>query len=117
MSNFESLDVWQNARVLARRIYEETRNFPREEVFGLTQQMRRASISIVSNIAEGKGRSSPREYRAFLRIARGSTFEIEAQLIVATDLEYLHQAAEELIERARQIARMINGLLRTLDPK
>lgn len=116
MSDFENLEVWQNARVLARLIYSETRAFPREELFGLTHQMRKAAISIVSNIAEGKGRSTRGEYRAFLRVARGSAFEIEAQSIVASDLEYLPETrAEELIERARAIARMINGIIRHLD--
>ena len=116
MSDFENLDVWQNARLLAKRVYGETRTFPREELFGLAQQMRRAAISIVSNIAEGKGRATTGEYKAFLRIARGSTFELEAQLIVATDLELLGTPqAEELVEAARRIARMINGIIRHLE--
>ena len=118
MSDFEKLEAWQNARLLARHIYDKTRLFPRDERFGLTQQIRRASISILSNIAEGKGRSTTGEYKAFLRVARGSTFEVEAQLIIATDLEFLDQSAgEELIERARQIARMINGILRHLEDR
>jgi four helix bundle protein len=116
MSNFQQLDVWQKARVLARDTYRETRSFPREELFGLTQQMRRAAISIISNIAEGKGRFTRGEYRSFLIIARGSVFELEAQLIVATDLEFIAaNQAEPLVERAREIARMINGIIHHLD--
>jgi four helix bundle protein len=115
MSNFQQLDVWQKARILARDIYQETRSFPREELFGLTQQMRRAAISIISNIAEGKGRFTRGEYRSFLIIARGSVFELEAQLIIAVDLEFLgRNQGDALVERAREIARMLNGVIRHL---
>jgi len=116
MSNFEELEVWQKARVLARDIYKETRSFPREEMFGLTSQMRRAAISIVSNIAEGKGRGSRGAYRSFLIFARGSALELEAQLIIANDLEFLSAAnAQPLIEKATEVARMINGIIQHLD--
>jgi four helix bundle protein len=89
MSNFRELQVWQKGRVLAREIYVQTRAFPRDELFGLTRQMRRAAISIISNIAEGNGRFTRPEQRNFLMIARGSAFELEAQLIVSGDLEWL----------------------------
>jgi four helix bundle protein len=113
MSNFRELKVWQKARVLARAIYIQTGVFPREEVFGLTRQMRRAAISIVSNIAEGNGRYARPEQRKFLMMARGSAFELEAQVIIAGDLECLErEAAEQLVDQTTEISKMINGLLR-----
>jgi four helix bundle protein len=115
MSNFQDLEVWQKARTLARDIYLETRAFPREELFGITRQMRRAAISIVSNIAEGSGRYARGEQRRFLLFARGSAFELEAQLIIAGDLEWLDlELGAKLIDQAKEISRMINGLLRHL---
>src|SRR5690242_15978320 len=88
-SNYRKLIVWQKARELARCIYRETQKFPRIEMFGLTQQMRRAAISILSNIAEGQGRYTRRDCRRFLVIARGSATELEAQIAISSDLEYL----------------------------
>ena len=115
-SNFRTLDVWQKARILARDIYIATRAFPREELFGLTQQMRRAAVSIVSNIAEGKGRRTNAEYRSFVTIARGSAFELDAQVLLAYDLEYLDRvSARPLIKKANEIAKMLNGIIRHLD--
>ena len=80
-SSYRDLLVWQKARVLAKDIYILTRAFPRDETFGLISQMRRSAISIASNIAEGQGRWNRRDYRRFLFIARGSTFELEAQIM------------------------------------
>src|ERR1044071_2203236 len=112
-SNFRTMDVWQLARALARDIYRETQNFPRVEMFGLTQQMRRAAVSVVSNLAEGQGRWSRAEQRNFALIARGSLLELEAQLIIATDLEYIEASrAEILIEQTLVVVRRVNGLLR-----
>src|SRR6266849_1174062 len=116
MNNFRGLEVWQKARLLAAEVYSVTRSFPRDEMFGLTQQMRRAAISIVSNIAEGKGRHSRAEYRSFLVMARGSAFELDAQTIVSHDLEFLdHRTAEPLIEKANEITRMLNAMIKALD--
>jgi four helix bundle protein len=113
MSDFEDLKVWQKARTLAVSIYELTRSFPRSEIFGLTQQMRRCAISIFSNIAEGRGRYSRPESISFLVIARGSTLELEAQLLVSQDLEYIDKEhAQTLVERCVEIAKMINGMIR-----
>jgi four helix bundle protein len=113
MSDFQELKVWQKARSLAVSVYEVTRSFPRSEIFGLTQQMRRSSISIVSNIAEGRGRYSRAESISFLIIARGSTLELEAQIIVSHDLEYIEkERARALVKRCIEIARMINGMIR-----
>ena len=110
-SNYRDLLVWQKARVLAKDIYILTRSFPRNETFGLVSQMRRTAVSIVCNIAEGQGRWTRPDYRRFLLIARGSAFELEAQLIIAQDIGYIEDV-EELTERAIEITRMLNGLLR-----
>ena len=88
-SNFRDLKVWQRARVVAREIYRLTSEFPRHEIFGLAQQMRRAAISILSNIAEGQGRWSRADAKHFMRMARGSALELESQLVIAADLHYI----------------------------
>ena len=110
-SNYRNLLVWQKARVLAKDIYILTRSFPRNETFGLVSQMRRTAVSIVCNIAEGQGRWTRPDYRRFLLIARGSAFELEAQLIIAEDIGYI-ESSDALAERTIEITRMLNGLLR-----
>jgi four helix bundle protein len=116
MNNFRGVEVWQKARLLAREVYSLTRSFPRKEMFGLTQQMRRAAISIISNIAEGKGRHSRADYRSFLVIARASAFELDAQTIVAQELEFIDSAAAEpIIEKANEITRMLNAMIKALE--
>jgi four helix bundle protein len=113
-SNFRRMKVWQCARVLAREIYRETQQFPRTEMFGLVQQMRRAAVSVISNIAEGQGRRTDADGRHFAVIARGSLMEIEAQLVIAADLEYLtSDRAEALIEQTLEVVRLLNGLIRS----
>lgn len=115
-SGFFGLDVWQKARLLAKDIYVLTRSFPREEMFGLTQQMRRAAVSILSNIAEGRGRGSRRDYRRFVLIARGSAFELQAQIIISSDIGYLAEStAESLGTRTASIAQMLSALVRSID--
>src|SRR5213594_4352142 len=83
MFNFEKLDVWQKAVVLADLVYAQTRNFPAEERFGLTNQMRRAAVSISSNIAEGSSRTSQADFARFIEIATGSVFEVVSQSTVS----------------------------------
>lgn len=90
MHDFKKMKVWQKARELAKKIYLSSSNFPKEEVFGITSQMRRSSISIVSNIAEGYGRRTKGELINFLGIALGSVSELEAQSIIANDLSFLN---------------------------
>jgi four helix bundle protein len=112
-SNYRKLIVWQKARELAKHVYRETQTFPRVEMFGLTQQMRRAAISILSNIAEGQGRYTRRDCRRFLIIARGSATELEAQIVMSSDLQYLPaKTASDLGDRATEICRMLNGLMK-----
>jgi len=108
--------VWQKARVLAKDIYLTTRSFPREEMFSLVQQMRRAAVSILCNVAEGRGRRTRPDFRHFVLIARGSAFELETLIVIASDVGYIaDETAEALAKRAEEIARMLSGLLRYLD--
>ncbi len=113
VSHYRELLVWREARRLTTEIYRGTQAFPRIEMFGLTQQMRRAAISIVSNIAEGHGRRSPKETLHFLSIARGSLQELETQTLIATDLEYLNPAqAEPLLHQMAEVIRLLQGFIR-----
>ncbi len=116
--HFRELLVWQKAMDIARDTYSTTQSFPREEAFGLTSQMRRAAVSVPSNIAEGHGRISDRTFRVFLTQARGSLFELETQLELAADLGYVKKAAAKtLIGNCEEVARMLNGLMNALEEK
>jgi len=96
--SYKELKVWKLARQLVAAVYSASRDFPKEELFGLTNQLRRAAVSIPSNIAEGCGRQTPRDTINFLFIARGSLYELETQLYVALDLHYLNQETVALLE-------------------
>ena len=107
------LDAWRHAMALVTVIYNITRQFPKEELYGLTSQIRRAAVSVPSNITEGAGRSGHREFVQFLSIARGSLSELETQLLIAANLGYMdtkHQAFELL----EQVSRLITGLHKKL---
>jgi len=111
----KQLQVWQKAIALCEAIYQVTHRFPDDERFGLTTQMRRAAVSIPSNLAEGYGRGTRRDYRQFVRIARGSAFEVETQILVAQRLGFLtDDAANVLVSQVREVLRMLNGLIRSL---
>lgn len=100
---------------LVESIYHATRCFPREEAYGLTSQLRRAAVSIPSNIAEGQGRKSTKEFVNYLSIAHGSLREVETQVLIAGRLKYLEQGQVELlIDRASEVGRLINGLINSL---
>jgi four helix bundle protein len=86
--SFRDLIVWQRSVGLAVAVYELTREFPKEEIYGLTSQLRRAAVSIASNIAEGHGRNTAGEFRQFLGVARGSNFEVQTQLVLSRRLKY-----------------------------
>ncbi|HXE89901.1 MAG TPA: four helix bundle protein [Terriglobales bacterium] len=93
-------------------IYRVTRSFPKEEIYGLTSQMRRAAVSVPSNIAEGQARHSQKEFKSFLSHARGSLVEIETQVLIAQNLNYLTQKdAEPLLSRVAELGRILNGLI------
>ena len=114
-SSYRDLVVWQRAIQLCHAIYSVTASFPREERFGLTSQMRRAAVSIPSNIAEGQGRLSTSEFRQFLGIARGSLRELETQLLIAADLEYLSkEASERCLSTMEEVSRMLNALITSI---
>jgi four helix bundle protein len=103
---------WQKAMDLVTEIYRLTKTLPKEEIFGLTSQLRRAAVSIPSNIAEGQGRISKGEFRVFLGNARGSLSELETQIMIAKNLEYITEIeATSLLEQASEVGRIINGLI------
>lgn len=108
MHNFKELKVWQKGRKFVKDIYLLTMNFPNEELFVLTSQMRRAAISISSNIAEGSGRGSDKDFARFIDIATGSSFELESQLYVACDLEYFsEEKLNSYLDKIQEIQRML----------
>jgi four helix bundle protein len=114
MEDYRQLAAWRQAHCLAPAIYKGTASFPDRERYGLTAQLRRASVSVISNIAEGAGRQSDRELSRFLRIARGSTREMEAQLLLSRDLGYLtHDVWAGLDADCQEISRMLNALIRS----
>jgi four helix bundle protein len=115
MFNFEKLDVWQKGIVFADSVYSLTRSFPAEERFGLTTQMRRAAISVPSNIAEGSSRMSQADYGRFIEISAGSLFEVVSNSFVAKRQEFLSSESFGLIYRnAEELSRMLSGLRRSL---
>ena len=116
--NYKDLVVWQKAMGLVTEIYLQTRCFPKDEIYGLTSQIKRAVVSIPSNIAEGHGRDSTKEYIHFLSIAYGSLMEVETQLQIAANLKFLEQSeANKMFYNTAEIGRMINGLSRSLKNK
>ena len=113
--SYRELLVWQKARVLAVQTYRATANFPRTETYGLTGQIRRASVSIASNIAEGQGRLTAGEFQHFLGLARGSLLEAETQLAIALDLGFLnHESYDALEAQSYQVLGLIDHLIVSL---
>jgi len=115
VKSFEDLAVWKDARKFTNKIYMLTKKFPKEELYGLTSQIRRATVSIMSNIAEGFDRRSDKELTNFLSIARASSSEVQNDLYIALDLNYLSQVEfNQLYQEAKKIAKQINGLMNYL---
>jgi four helix bundle protein len=111
MRDFKRLDVWQRARTFTGEVYRHTRQFPKDEIFGLRSQIRRAAASIGANIAEGAGRSSDSDYARFVRYAAGSVNEVEHHIILATDLGFLDSAqGSSLIGKLEVIRKMLTRL-------
>ena len=110
---FRDLIAWQKAYRLSRTVYELSGTFPADQRFSLVQQIQRAAISVPSNIAEGWGRGSRRDYVRFLGTARGSLYELQTQLWLAADLGYVDEA-NEVFELLEEVERILNGLIRTL---
>ena len=112
MIDYHELRVWKKSRDLVLAIYRATAAFPADERYGLTAQLRRAAVSVVSNIAEGAGRNSPGEMTRFVSFAAGSSSEVECQIEIARDLDYLDAgAASALIDQVGDIRKMLSGLL------
>ena len=112
VKSFEELTIWQESRKFTNKIYALTKKFPKEELYGLTSQIRRATVSIMSNIAEGFDRRSDKELSNFLSIARGSTAEVQNNLYIALDLKYISQTEFNLLyQEAKKIAQQINCLM------
>ena len=115
MFNFEKLDVWKKSIELADAIYRRTRAFPAEERFGLTNQLRRAAVSVSSNIAEGSSRSSKIDFARFIEIGTGSIFELTSQIFIARRQGFLSEENfHELYRDAQEIGRMLSGLRNSL---
>lgn len=114
-ASYRDLRVWQLAMELVIAVYTQTRGFPKEETYGLTSQMRRSAISIPSNIAEGKGRSTDPDRAVFFCHARGSLLELETQILIAQHLEYVAASeAEKLMANSALLGRMLNALIQSL---
>ena len=115
MHDFRKLEVWKKSRILVKQIYLTVNEFPKVETFGLMAQMKRCAVSIPSNIAEGCGRNSNKQYAYHLNIALGSAFELETQILIGSDLEYMDQATgEKLVEQTHEIIKMLIGLTKSI---
>ena len=114
--SFRDLRVWHDAMKLTTAIYRSTTNFPKHEIYGLTQQMRRAAVSVPSNIAEGKGHYSNREFVRFLLHARGSLLELQTQLMISEELQYLNKPdADNLLALTEKVGRALSGLINAMN--
>lgn len=116
MRDYKNLQVWRKSHLLTLEIYREVKNFPNDEIFGLISQMKRSSSSIPTNIAEGSGRFSNKDFSRFLSIAYGSTNELEYQIILSIDLAFLNnEKGEVLIEKIQEIRKMLYALINKLN--
>jgi four helix bundle protein len=115
-ASFKDLRVWQEAMKFTVEVYRVTTLFPRHELYGLSQQLRRAAVSVPSNIAEGKGHRSDREFGHFLLHARGSLLEVQTQVMIAQELQYLQsEEAQRLLASADSIGRSLNSLINSIN--
>src|SRR5262245_22931485 len=115
VKSYRELIAWQKAMDLVTVIYQATDQFPQREMFGITNQLRRAAVAVPSNIAEGQGRLGAREFHQFLGIARGSLQEVQTQVKIARRLDYLNdQQCQRIDELSCEVARIVNGLLSSL---
>jgi four helix bundle protein len=117
-SSFRDLRVWREAMRLTAEIYKTTNDFPKHELYGLSQQIRRAAVSVPSNIAEGKGHRSDKEFVRFLLHARGSLLELQTQLLIAEELQYLRKGEGlRLLAMAEGVGRALSGLINSMSEK
>ena len=116
LRNFKELKVWQKSYALCLEIYKMTNSFPREEVYGLKSQIRRAAVSVPSNIAEGYGRKTTLDYIRYLYISYGSNCELETQLLLSSDLNYVKNGEMKGIQRELgEVERMLKALIKSLE--
>src|SRR5688500_9921195 len=115
MDSYRDLIAWQKAMALVTEVYRETEGFPAREIYGLTNQVRRAAVGVPSDIAEGKGRLSKKEFVQMLSRARGSILEVQTQIEIARNLGFLTvEKFDELLGKADEVGRLINGLIRSI---
>ena len=115
VKNYRELIAWQRAMDLVEEVYRVSKSFPREEIYGLTSQIRRAAVSVPSNIAEGQGRRTTGDFLRHLSIAYGSLREVETQILISVRLQYLSQSnTDNLMQRAGEVGRLLNGLMTSL---
>lgn len=118
LKNYKDLLVWQKAYQLCLAVYRATKGYPHEERYGLTSQIRRAAVSVPSNIAEGYGRKTTLDYIRFLYIAYGSNCELETQLLISGDLGYLEAVTRDaLLDETSEVERMLKALIKSLESK
>ncbi len=118
VKNYQELVVWQRAMDLVQEVYELSKQFPREELYALTSQIRRAAVSVPSNIAEGQGRRTTSDFLRHLSIAYGSLREVETQVMIAQRLKYVTDAKVEfLMDRTGEVGRLLNGLMSALEKR
>jgi four helix bundle protein len=118
VQDYRDLEVWQQAMDLVMEVYRQTAHFPGHEIYGLTSQLRRAAVSIASNIAEGQGRRTTKEFLNHLSVARGSLLEVQTQIEIAHRLEYLEVPNAQFVhQRITTVARLLNGLMRALEKR
>ena len=117
-SSFRDLRVWQEAMRLTTEVYRRTSDFPKHELYGLSQQIRRAAVSVPSNIAEGKGHRSDKEFVHFLLHARGSLLELQTQVMIAEELHYVgKEEGRHLLGLAESVGRALSGLINSMSGK
>lgn len=115
--SYRDLEVWKKSIQWIKQLYLLSRQFPKEETYGLTSQLRRSAVSVAANIAEGRNRGTKKEFQHFLNVAYGSLAEAETHIIIAVALDYITQKdAQSVLDVASEIGRMINGLYRSLTP-
>ena len=113
--HYKNLAAWQKAMDLVELVYVATEQFPKHELYGLANQMRRAAVSVPSNIAEGQARFSKRDFRNFLRASRGSLAELETQALISLRLKYLDQtSADTILSRIDEVSRILSGLITSI---
>lgn len=118
VQNYRQLIAWQKAMELVKSVYDLTDKFPKEEMFGLTAQLRKAVVSVPSNIAEGQGRRSTREFLRHLSIAYGSLMETETQILIAEMRNYIAgEESKSVLDKCSEVGRVVNGLVSSLEQK